>query len=278
MSKKTSLIIRLILLILAFLLVAASAVRVALKGWESMSISFSGEPVSSEQFTDVTSIAVDAVAYSIEVAEYDGSSVVAEFYRSGIGSAAAPETALTDGALVIQEASNPVGIHLGGGKIKLHVPAGSLLPYQLCSASGSIRLDAGSSTSELHTASGSVKVFQSGERLAIQTTSGSVKVYEPFNSLDIQTTSGSIKASAGSDTADAKLKSVSGSIKLKLDGVSGYTMDYSTVSGSVKNEYPAMEYNYAAHHKHGSAVWSDGSLSIQAETTSGSIKLTDWDD
>lgn len=278
MSQKTSLIVRLILMIILFLLVLMLAVQVVGKGWGFMSFSGSGELVYSKHYDDVTSIQADTASYALEVVEHDGSDVVAEFYRMGFGSVKDPTMEQQDGILSIRETETPLGIHFGSGKVILRVPKGSALPYRLHTASGSVRLGAASIEAVLQTVSGSIKVYQGGDLLTAETTSGSVKVYKPFDRLDIKTISGSIKAVADGGTTDVQMKSVSGSVKLKLDGVSGYTMEYSTVSGSVKNEYPAMEYNYGAYHKHGTAVWSDGSLPIRAETTSGSIKLTDWND
>ena len=278
MSHKTSLIVRLILMIILFLLVLMLAVQVIGKGWSFLSFSGSGKLVCSEHYEGVTSIEADTASCAVEVVEHKGSDVIAEFYRLGFGSVKEPTMELRDGMLSVQETETPLGIHFGSGKVILRVPEGSALPYRLHTTSGSVRLGAASAEAVLQTVSGSIKVYQGGDSLTAETTSGSVKVYEPFDLLDIKTTSGSIKAVAAGGTTDVRMESVSGSVKLKLDGVSGYTMDYSTDSGSVKNEYPAMEYNYGAYHKHGTAVWSDGSLSIWAETTSGSIKLTDWND
>lgn len=273
MSRKTLLIIKLALYIFLFLLVLALSAQILWKGWSPMTFSGSGKLVSSEHFTDVTSVQIGASSYSIEVTEHDDPDTIVSFYRVGLGSAAEPDVILENGTLQISEQGVIIGLHLGGGRIVVQVPRGSKLPYALSSVSGSIHLDAVSTTAKLHSISGSLKAYQAGGKLIADTTSGSIKLYKPFVSIDAQSTSGSIKAAANAETEKMLARSVSGSVKLALRDVPGYQLTYRSVSGSVKDEYHGISYG-----KSGSAPWGDGSLVIDAKTTSGSIKLTDWDD
>ena len=70
---------------------------------------------------------------------------------------------------------------------------------------------------------------------------------------------------------DIESSTVSGSIKVQLENVSGYEMDYKSTSGGVKDMYSNNDYS-----KSGKATQGDGSLDMDLKSVSGSIKLTDW--
>lgn len=235
-----------------------------------MNFSFnSGKLVLSEQFDHVEALKVDITSFSVEVVEHESDDVIVEFYRTGYGKGTEPVMTLSGNMLTIEEPIKLLGVNLSSGKILVYVPAGSQLPYELNTVSGSIKLNTASTTANLGTVSGSIKVYQRGNQLKAKTSSGSIKVYEPFQTIEAGTTSGSIKLTASSGSTAIQSKSVSGSIKVQLRDIEDYSIDYSSVSGSYKNEY-----------MNGSLSSSNGSsaLKITAKTTSGSIKLCDWND
>lgn len=274
---KMSLTIKLIVLIVLLVLVCAIAVQLIFGGWGSL-FNFNnnnkGSLVLSESFEGVTSLDVDVSSYSVEVVTHKKDNVTVDFYRVGLGTMDEPTVDMMNGVLTIKEPTRLVRVQLGYGKIVISVPESSRLAYDLRSTSGSVKLDACSSTAELKSVSGSVKVYQPGETLNADSTSGSVKAYSPFKEIDAHSTSGSVRVVADAQTAYVYASSTSGSVKIALENVSGYTLDYKSTSGSTKDSYRDFSYGSG----HGNTAWGDESLEIKASSVSGSVKLTDWDD
>lgn len=274
MNRKL-LIAKLVALIVLLVVVCAIAVQVIFKGWGSMTqFAGSGTLVSRTEFSLAEEVDVNLASFGVEVFTHDKENFIVDFYRSGFGTIKDPTIELIDGVLTVKETIMPIGINLGSGKIIVYVPEGTPLPYTLHSTSGSVRLRAPSTSANLHSTSGSVKVYSGGETLTAESTSGSVKVYAPFKTIDANSTSGSVKLIADAQSESIKARSVSGSVKIALDGVTGYILDYKTVSGSVKDTYANAKYSG----RYGSIRWGDESLKITAQSTSSSIKLTDWSD
>ena len=273
-SNKTPLVIKLIALIVAFFLVAAFSIKLIFRGYSGMtSIDFTSKQLSSESFSGIDSIESSLLSYGLSVEEHEGSQTLVEVYSTGIFSSRAPIIDAVGGTLTIKQEQHTPGITLGGGRVVIKVPKGSVFDYSVASASGSVALDAACKTASVTSVSGSVKVNGGGETLDVVSTSGSIRVTEPFKTIDASSVSGSIKVAADGRSESIALESTSGSIKIKLaDGV-GYTMSFSSTSGTVKDEYSGALYG-----KNGSADSGDKSIKITAQTVSGSIKLCDWSD
>lgn len=251
MNNRTLLWIRLVVLILSFVAVLAAAVVAVTGGKFSASLIGDGKLAAEASFSDVTDIAVESRTCSVEIVAGTGPDVVARYYTGGLLPAKMPVWEQTGSTLCIATAK---GNFLSGGRLVLEVPEDSALNYQLDSVSGSM------------------KVYVGGSTLTVQCTTGSVKVYEPFQSLDVETTTGSVKVTADGSTTRCRLESTTGSIKLALEDVPGYTLTAESTTSSVKDEYHGLSYERTV----SGAVWGDGSLAVAAESTTGSIKLTDW--
>ena len=251
MNNRTLLWIRLVVLILSFVAVLAAAVVAVTGGKFSASLIGDGKLAAEASFSDVTDIAVESRTCSVEIVAGTGPDVVARYYTGGLLPAKMPVWEQTGSTLCIATAK---GNFLSGGRLVLEVPEDSALNYQLDTISGGIR------------------VYVGGNTLTIQCTTGSVKVYEPFQSLDVETTTGSVKVTADGSTTRCRLESTTGSIKLALEDVPGYTLTAESTTSSVKDEYNGLSYERSVP----GAVWGDGSLAVEAESTTGSIKLTDW--
>lgn len=274
MNKK-SLITKLICLIVLLVLVCAVAVQFIFGGSSIMSLSNNERSlVFSKTFDDVSELKVSSSSYAVEVVTHRGDGFTVDFYRNGLGTMDEPTVELKGGVLTVEEPIRIVRFQIGYGKIVISVPEDSVLPYNLKSTSGSVKLDAQSTSAKLKSVSGSVSVYQPGETLDASSTSGSVKVYAPFNEINAHSISGSVKVTADAKTQTIKATSTSGSVRISLDGVSGYTLDYKTVSGSTKDEYRDFSYGSGR----GNTAWGDESLEMIASSTSGSIRLTDWND
>lgn len=251
MSKRTLLWIRLVVLILAFLVILATASIAIADGKFSISLMGDGKLEAEAAFSEVTDIAVHGRTCAVEIMAGDGPDVTVQYYKGGILPADAPTWEQTDGVLTVTAAE---GNFLTGGRIVLKVPEDAGLNYAL------------------DTVSGSIKVYVGGGDLSARCTTGSVKVYEPFETLDAETTTGSVKVTADAATTQCRLVSTTGSIKVALEDVTGYTMTASSKTGSVKDEYHGLSYERTV----SGAVWGDGAMNVEAKATTGSIKFTDW--
>lgn len=273
-SNKTALTIKLIALIVVFLLVAAFSIKLIFRGYSGMtSFDIGSKLLSSESYSGIKAVDSSLLSYGLSVEEHESSQTLVEIYSTGVFTSRVPTVGAKGGTLTIKQEQHTPGLTLGGGRVVIKVPKGSALDYSLVSASGSTALDAMCKNADVTSVSGSVKVSGGGETLSVASTSGSVKVSKPFKTIDVDSVSGSIKVAANKTSDSLALNSTSGSVKIMLMDNIGYTMRFGTTSGSVKDEYSGVSYR-----KNGSADWGDKSLSITAETVSGSIKLCDWDD
>ncbi len=273
---RNALIFKLIVLIVVFLLLAVFAVRLIVSGGSGFVFNWNlgneGTLESTDSFSGITAVQAEAYSYAVYVQEHSGTNTTVEFYSTGFGNAEKPEISCKGGVLTVKEQAR-FGIHFGSGRIVISVPADSKLDYKLTSVSGSMKLNATGNNVDITNTSGSVKVWGGGTKLSVASVSGSVKIYDAFESIDVKSTSGSVKVVADTNTKSVSLSSTSGSIKLMLPTSIGYKWDYTTVSGSVKDEYRGTSYS-----KNGAAVYGDESLLIKMKNTSGSSKLCDWSD
>ncbi len=278
MSRKTSLIVRIVVLSVLLLGLLAMAVRmlwwVGRPGQAEWNWDGRREMVLSESYRGVTSVEVSTLSYAVEVVEHSGSETMVEFYR-GFGATSREQISVTqnNGVLKVEQKPQFGLFSWGNCKVVVYVPQASPMDYDLASTSGSVKLNAPGKAVSVSTTSGSVKVYQGGETLSAVSTSGSVKVYEGFVTIDAGTTSGSVKVKAAQNTTRIVAESTSGSVKIQLPRDMGYVFDFSSVSGSVKDLYREKSFG-----SEGSSEYGGRDVAITASTVSGSIKLCDWDD
>lgn len=274
MTRRQKLTIRLVLYIFLFVFVLCAGVQLVQHDWSRSHTSADRTAVASETWRtqEVQNIKTDLTACSVEILPNEADEVCVEIYREGLGNYVKPETSLKDGVLTIVEEARLLNFSMSNCKVLIYVPEHTALSYQLKTVSGGIKLHVKSATADLSSTSGSVKVWESGGALSADSVSGSIKVYAPFESMKLNTTSGSVKAVADAQTKSAHIDTTSGSVKLSLtNDVTGYTMQYSSVSGSVRDMYRNADFG-----KNGTTDQGDGALDINIKTVSGSIKLTDW--
>lgn len=273
MNRKSLLIVKLVCLCVLLVVVGGVLLRCFWGGLGPMRFSWDNKLERTESFSGVQSVEATTNSYSITVTEQPGTETKVEFYSGGFQTAKEPVIQLQNGVLIVKETNATAGISFGSGRIVISVPEGAPLDYSLTSTSGSLKLYAPGKTVSLASTSGSVKVYQGGETLDAVSTSGSVKVYGAFKSVSAASTSGDVKVTADENTTSVSASSTSGSVKIRLPKETGYTLDFMTVSGSVKDEYRGSSFG-----KSGSTEQGDGQIEINASSVSGSIKLTDWDD
>ena len=89
--------------------------------------------------------------------------------------------------------------------------------------------------------------------------------------LRAQTGSGDIEAT-GKITGDSKLETGSGSVRLTIGNGSGYTLDATTGSGSIRTQSPIqMSGNINNHHVNGTV--NGGGPTLRIVTGSGDVEI-----
>lgn len=281
MSRKQWLVIKLILLSLIFIMIIRIGIQVTKKSESddyrlgiNMTSSMPVETGEKKTFADVEKIVIDSINLPVEIYESDVREVTIQDNTNvqGIGTRKPNKVSYQDGVLSFKQAKQRPLLFSIRGNIVVEVPRGSNLEYRINSVSGDINHDAPSKGQlKAKTVSGEINIHQGGEKVSAESVSGSIQIYSAFEEVKIDTISGSISMTANKDSEEMTGSSVSGSIKLKLDKVAGYEMDYSTVSSSVQDSYANTNYS-----RSGRATNGDESLSINLKSVSGSISLIDW--
>ena len=118
--------------------------------------------------------------------------------------------------------------------------------------------------------SGSVKVEDSScKNASLHSTSGSI-VFEGFaDEADLRSTSGSVNAVfLEMPKKNSRFVSTSGSVRLSLPENEGFDFHYSTISGSVRNEFTGFRGK-----KTGVNRYKDGGIAFDLSSTSGSVRI-----
>ncbi len=140
------------------------------------------------------------------------------------------------------------------------------------SISGKITLTASANEIKLSTTSGAVEAdIGHAEKAEISGASAAVRLNgREIRKAEIESVSGPVNVSL-QKTESLKASTVSGLVRLSLPTDLGFTADYSTVSGSLKNDLSAQRTGNRC-------VQGDGSAKISVSTVSGSLTLTAYQD
>lgn len=225
-------------------------------------------------FSNIEKIIVESVNLPVNIYEEDVEKVTIKDNSKVYGlSTGKPNTIdEEDGVLSVKQEKNYSFLFFVTGEIIIEVPKGSFLEYDINSISGKINHTALSKdTLRAKSISGAVRIHRGSERVTIETISGSVRIHAPFQEVSASSVSGSIHIVANQDTKQILTSTISGSTSIQLENVSGYNMEYSTTSGSIKDVYEGLVYS-----KKGSTTLRDSYLKINSSSVSGSIKLEDW--
>ncbi len=137
------------------------------------------------------------------------------------------------------------------------------------SVSGSVSaVNSGFEDLSVSSVSGSVTVSGcAGAALNADNISGSVDVDGAFRTYMLNSVSGSVKVKTGAEVESVTAESVSGSIRIGLGDVSGFTATMDSVSGDFSSDsFPvSMQGN--------EYVYGDGSVRLKLETVSGNINV-----
>ncbi len=130
---------------------------------------------------------------------------------------------------------------LAGGKLDLDTVSGNIRldtdnpDVTINSVSGDIELSGSTAKLDVNTVSGDVRVDKVGSKASAQTVSGDVRMHGgPFRDVSVETVSGDITLAGAMDhEVNAKLHSMSGDIRLIIDGSMQPDLDVSSFSGDI---------------------------------------------
>ncbi len=280
MSRKTLLVIKLIVLIL--LLVVMSFVALAIVSFGSFgksfdllqNFSFSGEATKQVQtFEGVEEIELNLASIDVEIVEtssdivtlHDNTSVSG--FRLGIGGSDENTVEFKNGKLTFEQARSwGIGINFLSveGSVVIEVPKGAQIEYEINSASSDIYFDAKAKNKlEINNVSGEIEVMQSGEDIDVETVSGDVYIYEVFENIDIDGVSCDVSLVADKTTQKITYNGVSGDLEIEIEGGAEYKAEMDSVSGDINDDYNNISNDNSA-------------IDITVNNVSGDVDLQDW--
>lgn len=215
----------------------------------------------------------------------DGTTLRIKYVRSETTITGNPQKALT--VTLPENANKPlqsVEIAAVSGSIRC-VPLYAET-VKLSTVSGSVNAECAADALNSSTVSGKITLNTSANEISLSTTSGALEAeIGHAKTLDISGISGKIRVNAAEikkaeidsvsgaveaalqKTESLKISTVSGAVRLSLPKDSGFTADFSTVSGSLNNDI-------AASRTGSRCVLGDGSALISVSTVSGSLTLS----
>ncbi len=171
------------------------------------------------------------------------------------------------------EITLPRGAHIeastGSGDIETQDVGATL---KADSGSGSVRARSVAGPATLQTGSGDIELQENAQgEVRAQTGSGSIRIRDMNGALRAQTGSGDIEAT-GKITGDSRLETGSGSVRLTIGNGSGYILDATTGSGSIRTQSPIqMSGNINSHHVNGTV--NGGGPTLRIVTGSGDVEI-----
>lgn len=250
-----------------------------------------GSTVSAD---DIRSMDINWTSGSVTVKAGSGNSI--RFYEQEDNSLSENEKLrwlVSDGKLTIQFCKSGLRganffKNITGKNLVVEVPSGTSLDdfsldcvsasadvsgfdadnFDLDSVSGDVKVGGGNfSDVNMDSVSGRLELTDAfADSLEMDTTSGKISVSGAFGSVDIDAVSGSITAALSKCPDSFDADTISGSVTLTVPADSGFTADFSAVSGSKKCEIPAAING-------NTYVCGNGSSDINICTTSGSISI-----
>ena len=117
------------------------------------------------------------------------------------------------------------------------------------------------------TVSGRINLNCAADKVDFNSVSGSLEFNGVATTIDLKTTSGALRINTENSPESIKAKSVSGSVKIFLPETAEFEAQFSTVSGTLRCEFPTVML------KKNNIKCGDGGINIDASTVSGSLDI-----
>jgi hypothetical protein len=140
---------------------------------------------------------------------------------------------------------------------------------EISTVSGEIGVKGGFERLELHSTSGDIRslgAVTTGS-LICGSISGSVELEGAFDKIEGETSSGSVDIRSSAAPAKLDISSISGGVALAIPQDSGFTLEYSSISGGFQCGFSVLM-------QEEKVVAGDGSGDFRISTTSGEISVT----
>ena len=212
------------------------------------------------------------ISYRIEVPKSADASLQTTSGAIDInGLAGAVTLASTSGDIHADDLAGGLTVNTTSGEVRLSSIHGRL---QVETISGDVQLSDGAvNGATVSTTSGEIGLDGVNGELQISTISGDISVRDAKASqLDISTTSGEISYDGAFQAGtDSKVSTISGDVDLTLPEDSSFSLNASTVSGDISNQFdmPSAQDDQRSL----SGVVGSGGPTLTVETTSGDISL-----
>ena len=224
---------------------------------------------------DITALSIDWVAGDVKIMVTDGEEiVVTEHADRGIPA----EYALlleADNTLRIRYSNDVWGIDMPEKDLTVLLPrtvAENLTAVDLSGVSADFAVDKLTvrESFSFDTTSGKLKtevLTATGAKADVNSVSGDIELDGSFREVKASSTSGEIDLKLRNGPAAVEVSTVSGEVDVELPAGTGFTLDYSTVSGELEYDFQLTK------SKDGKFVCGDGACRIEVGTTSGSLSV-----
>ena len=226
---------------------------------------------------DVTALSIDWVAGDVKIMVTDGEEiVVTEHIDRGIPAEYALQLE-ADNTLRIRYCGDIWGIAIDIPEKDLTVllprtVAENLTAVDLSGVSADFAVDKLTvrESFSFDTTSGKLKtevLTATGAKADVNSVSGDIELDGSFREVKAGSTSGEIDLKLRNGPAAIEVSTVSGEVDVELSAGTGFTLDYSTVSGELEYDFPLTK------SKDGKYVCGDGACRMEVGTTSGSLSV-----
>ena len=224
---------------------------------------------------DITALSIDWVAGDVKIMVTDGEEiVVTEHADRGIPA----EYALlleADNTLRIRYSNDVWGIDMPEKDLTVLLPrtvAENLTAVDLSGVSADFAVDKLTvrESFSFDTTSGKLKtevLTATGAKADVNSVSGDIELDGSFREVKAGSTSGEIDLMLRNAPAAVEVSTVSGDVDVELPAGTGFTLDYSTVSGELECDFPLTK------SVDGKYVCGDGACRMEIGTTSGSLSV-----
>ncbi|MCC0640970.1 MULTISPECIES: DUF4097 family beta strand repeat-containing protein [unclassified Clostridioides] len=135
------------------------------------------------------------------------------------------------------------------------------------SVSGKIQLSGKTDDLKINTTSGDIDLENmDNKNLICESTSGKVNIEGKFSNIKSETTSGDIKINSSAMLSSFKCDTTSGDIDLYIPENSGFTLDFSKVSGNLNSSFKLLQDG-------DSYVYKNGTAKMYVDTTSADLNI-----
>lgn len=240
MTKKESLTLRLVILIICLVLFLGSALFYIFKinegGW-NINMAFGGTEAMLQNTVyekeTVQRLEIKTAAADVWLKATDSEKVSVTVYGRDNAKDNLPQISLVNGALCIKEtpARKLFSFFSVLTRIEIAVPKNLCPQVSVETASGDVRVAIDTNTLHIASASGDAEIFGScGDRLTVSQTSGEIKLSASAKEMLLSSVSGDMELQAETEKLEAK--SVSGDIDLSVSE-SSKTVSAHTTSGDI---------------------------------------------